>query len=412
MRLLKLFTIIFAILSLGAIAAEAKSLDEIEAEIKAAKSRLEKSQSDEGALQSKVDALSKEIAAANALVAEIEKALANGEKEIKKLAQKAAGERDEFGALQKQKESLAAEKDAIEKRLVKLLAKHAAQSLVIGKSGSQNEADIIKTEIFFLMRDRVEKDAARLKSNYADKMAQIKKTQSRIDELQGNLDALAKADGRQRALRSEQTKLIDALNTRKSGYLTELNKLIDQKNRERQLLADLNIMRQKTADDMKQSQIAKQDALPGAKIAIKQYGVSYQSAGAGSYDGKKVKAPLDSPPITVTKAFGPYTDPVYNIKIHNDSVTLKPSSADALVRSVLPGKVVFADNIKTLGKVVIVEHQGNIHTIYRNLESISPNIKVARSLKERESIGRVSGELVFEVTKDGLPINPLQLISI
>jgi septal ring factor EnvC (AmiA/AmiB activator) len=65
------------------------------------------------------------------------------------------------------------------------------------------------------------------------------------------------------------------------------------------------------------------------------------------------------------------------------------------VRSVLPGKVVFADNIKALGKVVIVEHQGNIHTIYRNLESISPNIKVARSLKKRESIGCISGEFVF-----------------
>ncbi|MDR2152848.1 MAG: peptidoglycan DD-metalloendopeptidase family protein [Helicobacteraceae bacterium] len=133
---------------------------------------------------------------------------------------------------------------------------------------------------------------------------------------------------------------------------------------------------------------------------------------AGAYDGKKVKAPLDSPPIKLVKEFGPYTDPVYNIKIHNDSVTLRASSSDALVRNVLPGKVVFADNIKALGKVVIVEHQGNIHTIYRNLDSISPNIKVARSLKERESIGRVSDELVFEVTKDGLPINPLQLISI
>ncbi|MDR0665548.1 MAG: peptidoglycan DD-metalloendopeptidase family protein [Helicobacteraceae bacterium] len=408
MRFFKLLPI----LALAAVAIEAKDIETIEKEIKAAQERLEKSQSDEGALQSKVDSLSKEIADANALVAEIEKTLLNGDQKIKALAQKVSNERGEFAVLQKQKESLIVERDAIEITLVKLLTNHAAQSLTLEKSGSQSEADIIKVEIFYLMRDRVQKDAARLRSNYADKIARIKKTQDRIDELQNNLDSLAKADARQRALRNEQTKLIETLNKRKNGYLAELNKLIDQKNRERQLLADLNIMRQNTVDDLKQSRITRQDTPPGAAIAVKQYGVSYQSAGAGAYNGKKVKAPLDSSPIKITKEFGPYTDPIYNIKIHNDSVTLKTNSSDALVRSVLPGKVVFADNIKTLGKVVIVEHQGNLHTIYRNLESISPNIKVARSLKERESIGRVSGELVFEVTKDGLPINPLQLIAI
>ncbi|MDR1452318.1 MAG: peptidoglycan DD-metalloendopeptidase family protein [Helicobacteraceae bacterium] len=400
------------ILTLAAIISNAKTLDEVEREIRSAQERLEKSQSDEGALQSKVDALSKEIAAANELVAEIEKALVFGEKAIKTLAQKASIERGEFTALQTQKNVLLAEKDAIEKRLVKLIANHVAQSIVLEKQGSQSEEDIIKNEIFFITRDRAHKETAQLKLVYADKISRLTKAQNRIDELQANMNSLTKADGDQRALKGEQKKLIDALNKRKEGYLVDLNRLIDQKNRERQLLADLNIMRQKTADDLKQARVSVRAAPPASTLAIKQYGASYQNAGAGSYDGKKVKAPLDNPPIKVTKEFGPYTDPVYNIKIHNDSVTLKPNANEALVRSVLPGKVVFADNIKMLGKVVIVEHGGNIHTIYRNLESISPNIKVARALKERESIGRINGELVFEVTKDGLPINPLQLIAI
>ncbi|MDR2033441.1 MAG: peptidoglycan DD-metalloendopeptidase family protein [Helicobacteraceae bacterium] len=399
-------------ISLVLVGAQTKNLSEIEKEIKEAQNRLEKRQSDEGALQSKVDALSKEIAAANKQFAEIEKALIDSEKEINALAQKVAKEIDEFKALQKQKESLLTEKDLFERRLVTLLANNAAQSLVLSKSGSQEANDVIKNEIFFIMRDRVQKETAQLKLIYSNKLLQIDKTQKRIDELQSNLDRLTKADAKQRAVRVEQKKALDTLNSRKNSYLGELNKLIDQKNRERQMLADLNIVRQKTVDEMRQAQISQQELKEGSKIAVKHYGVSYQNAGNGSYNGKKVKAPLDYPPIMVTKEFGPYTDPVYNIKIHNDSVTLRSSANDALVRSVLPGKVVFADNIKMLGNVVIVEHQGNIHTIYRNLESISPNIKVARSLKERESIGRVNDELVFEVTKDGLPINPLQLISI
>jgi septal ring factor EnvC (AmiA/AmiB activator) len=406
------FARLFFIFAIFASFIEAKTLAEIEKEIKDAQSRLDRSQNDEGALQSKVDTLSKEIAAASKQFVEIENALVKSEKEIAALAIKVEGEQNERAALLKQKDLLAAERDAIEKRLVKLLANHAAQSIVLSDSGLQSQDDVIKLEIFFLARDRVHKETAQLKSVYSDKLAQIRKAQNRIDELQSNIDTFAKADERQRALRGEQKKLLETLEKRKSGYLANLNNLIDQKNRERQLLADLHVMRQKTVDDMKLSQINQRETLPGSAIAVKQYGVSYQSAGNGSYDGKKVKAPLDASPIKVTKEFGPYTDPVYNIKIHNDSVTLKSTSNDALVRSVLPGKVVFADNIKALGNVVIVEHKGNIHTIYRNLESISPNIKVARSLKERESIGRVSGELVFEVTKDGLPINPLQLIAI
>ncbi|GHS89017.1 peptidase M23 [Campylobacterota bacterium] len=394
-----------------------KTLSEIDREIKGAQNRIDKNEHQEGALLSKIEKLSIEIESGNKGLSTIDAMLKDGEKNIMVLLSKVSSEKEEFSTLKKDLDSLIVERNTIEKRLIRVVAKQTAQSIVLSKSGSDNESDIIRHEIFYTMRDRAQKDSLKLKLAYSDKTAQIKKAEKRIDELQTTLSRLKDAENRQKSMRSDQKTLVDRLEKQKTGYLAELNKLIDQKNHERQLLADLKIVKQKTADDMRQPQLSAREAqsreATGAQaLNVKHFGTSYQESVGSNYKGKKVKAPLDGKPIVVTKEFGPYTDPIYHIKIHNDSVTLKANENDALVRSVLPGKVVFADNLRLLGKVVIVEHKDNIHTIYRNLEDISPNIKVAGTLKERESIGRIVKELVFEVTKDGLPINPLQLISI
>ena len=386
----------------------AKTVSQIDKEISSVQNRLAKQQTDAGSLQSKVDTLSKDISIATKQFNEIEKMLAINEEEITQLAAIVNAEKNEKESLTKQRDKLIVEKDMLEKRLVDILANHTAQSLVLDKNEPISSDDIIKETLFFALRDQVKNESGRLNNAYLEKLRQVKEAQTRVTQMQHKLDRLRSTQKQQSELRSKQAQLLELLNKRKRSYLADLNKLLDQKNRERQLLADLSVMRQKTADQMKNQQSTQEPSTYNVKL----YGTSYQQASKSDYKGKKVRAPLDDKPISVTKEFGPYTDPIYNIKIHNDSVTLKPTGNDALVRSVLPGKVIYADSLKLLGKVVIVEHKNNMHTIYRNLESIAPNIRVDHSLKERESIGRINKELVFEVTKDGLPINPLQLISI
>ncbi|MDR2904558.1 MAG: peptidoglycan DD-metalloendopeptidase family protein [Helicobacteraceae bacterium] len=395
----------------------ARTLGDLDREIKTTQTRIDKHKNEEDSLANKIDSLSREIErSANDLI-RLEEVLLAGEKNIVSLSEKVSREKNEFSALERDRDILVTEKNALEKRLAKLVAKQTAMSLVLSKHGADQEDDLVRKEIFYTIRDHSEKESLRLKLAYSDKVSQLKKTEKRISELQATLNSLKDAENVQKHSRNDQKKLLEQLEKRKSGYLAELNKLIDQKNRERQMLADLKIVKQKTVDEMKQTTISQEEAerresLGANALNVKQYGASYQDSTGKDYRGKKVDAPLDAKPIVITKNFGPYTDPIYHIKIHNDSVTLKAGEADALVRSVLPGKVVFADDLKILGKVVIVEHHDNLHTIYRNLENISPNIKVSGKLKERESIGRIERELVFEVTKDGLPINPLQLIAI
>ncbi|HHD77773.1 MAG TPA: M23 family metallopeptidase, partial [Campylobacteraceae bacterium] len=118
-------------------------------------------------------------------------------------------------------------------------------------------------------------------------------------------------------------------------------------------------------------------------------------------------APLKS--YQIVQKFGTFIDPVYKIKVFNDSVKLRPASRDTLVRNVLPGKVVYAAKTPVMDRVVIVEHPGGLHTIYANLSKIAPTLKIGSKLKRGYVIGRISDTLAFEVTKETKHINPVEL---
>jgi len=130
-----------------------------------------------------------------------------------------------------------------------------------------------------------------------------------------------------------------------------------------------------------------------------------------SYRGGKTISPLKG--SRLIKKFGTYIDPIYKFKIFNKSITLKAPYAGSKVRSILKGKVVFAENSGgMLGKVVIVEHSKGIHTIYAKLSRLAPGIHVGKQLSRGTTIGKVDKSLMFEVTKNNKHINPLKLIRL
>jgi murein DD-endopeptidase MepM/ murein hydrolase activator NlpD len=136
---------------------------------------------------------------------------------------------------------------------------------------------------------------------------------------------------------------------------------------------------------------------------------AYHSVKTKTYRGKKTISPLEN--FTVVKRFGPYEDPIYHIKIFNESISLKPKSANAKVKNVLNGKVILAKETTMLNNIVIVEHDNGMHTIYAHLDKIAPTVKKGKRLKQGSIIGRVNDELMFEVTQKNFHINPLQLIT-
>ncbi len=109
----------------------------------------------------------------------------------------------------------------------------------------------------------------------------------------------------------------------------------------------------------------------------------------------------------VIKNYGTFTDPIEHVEIFNDSVTLQIQGMDTKVYNVLNGKVVFAGESKTLGKVVVMLHANHLHTIYARLDKIAPYVKVARKIKRGYVVGRVKKNLIFQVTKDSKNMNPM-----
>ena len=92
-------------------------------------------------------------------------------------------------------------------------------------------------------------------------------------------------------------------------------------------------------------------------------------------------------------------------------MVLRSKTTDATVKNVLDGKVVFAKETPVLKKVIIVENEGGMHTIYAQLSKIAPTIKVGSKIKKGYVIGRVERDLTFEVTQKNYHINPMELIA-
>ena len=401
----------------------ANQVAEIDSRISQTQSEIGQIETRESGLQRQVDQLSDRIDKAQRRLAEIQRELRRTDREITTLEKAVEEERESYEKLSDQRNTLAKESDAIEKQLVELLAQHISQSLVFSESEPAQESDLIREKLFVAVKARSSERIHHLQEEFVQLQRDLNRLQSRIDEMTDRRDRLSKSRDRQSSLQAEQQRTIADLDREKQEYLAQLNNLIDQRNRQRQMLADLNVMRQQAVDAMRQARISQEEAQRQARLSsderrarqldVRQLGSSYQAASRSRYDGQRVKPPLDDRyHITLIKDFGPYTDPVYNIRIHNDSVTLKADEDEAVVRSVLDGKVIFAEDMRLLGRVVILEHPGNLHTIYRNLEEIAPHVRVGQNIRARQSIGRVNQELVFEVTKDGLPINPMQLITL
>ena len=79
------------------------------------------------------------------------------------------------------------------------------------------------------------------------------------------------------------------------------------------------------------------------------------------------------------------------------------------VKSVEKGTVIFADDFRSYGQTVIIDHGGDLYTIYGLLGSIM--VQEGQKIESGRVIGNAGAEtqpqVYFEVRTDGHPVNPL-----
>ncbi|MCX2682462.1 peptidoglycan DD-metalloendopeptidase family protein [Campylobacter sp. MIT 21-1685] len=316
----------------------------------------------------------------------------------------------ELNALNMQNKELMKSKLAMESKMIALLTKDFAYDLPIPQGYIESEESFMAFELLESLNKVLNDEIFKLSKDYQFVNKLIDEKQEQIKKINTNLKAYNEQIAKLQTLRQKQVAEINKQKTDRNLYSKKLDEIIAQQEELRKTLNQLKIIESKVQENKSTPQKKNDTKIATNEKQPRQIGSGYQGGNVKKYTGRKTIAPLDT--FTIKQKFGNYVDPIYKIKIFNENVVLRSNKADATVKSVLDGKIVFAKDTSMLARVVIVEHDNGIHTIYAHLNKIAPTIKVGKNIKKGEVIGRVKNDLTFEVTQKNFHINPLELISL
>ncbi len=330
----------------------------------------------------------------------------------------------ELKLLKGSQEKLQKTQDQLRQDLAFMLAKNVSLSLILDDDKAKNDNALITEEVFESLNQITRANISSLQGNFSSNAQKIEVMEKKITRLKEAIEEIDAKRIEVLNITQKKKKQLSKLKKEKNSYRASVKKLLKQQNSLKNELSKLNIIkedekakriaREKEKQRLAQLEQQKQENATRAKPTknlpeVKSRTDAYHSVKTKKYLGKKTISPLDD--FTVVKEFGPYEDPIYHIKIFNESISMKPKVTNAKVKSVLNGKVILAKETSLLNNIVIIEHDNGMHTIYAHLDKIAPTIKKGKRLKRGSIIGRVNDELMFEVTQKNYHINPLHLIA-
>ncbi|MDA7817354.1 peptidoglycan DD-metalloendopeptidase family protein [Sulfurimonas sp.] len=405
-RLLALLTFVFLI---------AESATSVDTKIKSTSSKINKYDKTHKNINKKVAQNAKAILKQKREILKQEKYLENLKSELSSKETIYKANTKSLIGLTKSQNALKKDSSALEEELVFTIAQSVSLSIILEEDYTSSEESLMEFEVLQAMLKKSKAKIKSLNSKFYKNSLNIKVLNKQASTLER---AITSIDTKRKELLDTQAKNkkdLEKLKIAKSSYKKELQNLLKKQDTLKQTLSKLNIIK---IDEIKKAkeEKARQKAFDDNKIIaekdlpkVKKHGSSYQAIKTKKYKGKKTIAPFS--PYTITKKYGTYTDPIYGIKVFNESISLKPSQPNTKVKTVFNGKIIYADKTAVLDNIVIVEHTNGLHTIYANLSQISPDIKKGKRVKKGYTIGRVSSELIFEVTQKSFHINPIRLFK-
>ena len=327
-----------------------------------------------------------------------------------------------------EKESL---KEIIEKEKLKLLFEDTKENLLklnlkyfkLSNNKTKNEEKKRKLENYITLQEKEkdkfkqlkkkqEKSIKQLKQKhlaYQKRLKEIIDKQYNISKLLEKLDILKKNQLQKEKLAKLKAKRLKAKREKEKKEKERLKKLKkDKKSRSKQITIKKNSNKKVRSKDIKIA--SKETFKEDIDLKVRNIANTNRGIKISNYKGIKISPPLKS--YEIVKRFGEYFDPIYKIKLFNESISLKSKKPNAKVYSVLKGKVVYAkENAGALGNVVIIKHSNNLHSIYSQLSKIPSTIKVNRWVPKGYVVGRVKDTLVFQITKNSKYLDPEKLFK-
>ncbi|AXX89624.1 peptidase M23 [Arcobacter suis] len=348
------------------------------------------------------------------------------------------------------------EKTSHEEQIVDTIIEEFSISIALKLASEDSLQELIDNEIYTLLSQYSKEKVSKLNTNYSALSTNTKNNQKDIDKIASYIEDRQKTKNKLTILKEKHSSSLISLEEQHKSYQEELNKVAKEQESLKNLLSELNILKeaetkkaqareeaeaeekrnklqellaqkksstQKIQEEYSSSQDSSNDDVvqtadvrnqryaKNLNLDVKKIGSSTDGVQIIKYKGEKTIAPLKS--FKVVKNFGTYYDPVYKIKLFNESIVLKSDEPKAKVVSVLNGKVVYAKkNAGMLANVVIIQHEGGLHTIYSHLDEISPTLVVGKWIKQGYVVGRVDDSLMFQATKDSSHIDPKDLFKI
>ena len=346
------------------------------------------------------------------------------------------------------------EKTSHEEQIVDTIIEEFSISIALKLASEDTLQELIDNEIYTLLSQYSKEKVSKLNTNYSALSTNTKNNQKDIEKIASYIEDRQKTKNKLTILKEKHSSSLISLEEQHKSYQEELNKVAKEQESLKNLLSELNILKEEESkkaqareeadaeekrkklqellaqkkainqkvteeesssaplDDVVQTaDVRNQRYAKNLNLDVKKIGSSTDGIQIIKYKGEKTIAPLKS--FKVVKNFGTYYDPVYKIKLFNESIVLKSDEPKAKVVSVLNGKVVYAKkNAGMLANVVIIQHEGGLHTIYSHLDEISPTLVVGKWIKQGYVVGRVDESLMFQATKDSAHIDPKDLFKI
>ena len=380
----------------------------IENKINEAKIDIKKQKIKEKNLSHKLDKIAVEITKGSKKLKKINKDILKTKQRIKNQNKKTKIKKGELKKYETLYNDLSKREKSVNKKITDIIAKDIMIQM-ISQGGSEKGAfydksidNIIMQELYASYSKILKDKFSKTKKRYLKLRNNMTIVKKELDSIKNKLTTLRKEINKYDKLKNKKATTLKSLDNKRSAYLDKLRRIKKEREFLGSTLKKLNITkveREKTIIRPTQK----------SSTSVRQIGSSYQTSALVKYRGKKTIAPLEN--YTIAQNFGTYIDPIYKMKIFNESVILRSKSKNARVKNVLDGKVIYADKTSMLDHVVIIKNRDNIHTIFAHLSQIAPTIKVGKKVPKGYILGRIGRELTFEVTQNDKHINPMRLIK-
>ena len=415
----------------------------IDDKIKNSKTILNKSKNVKNRTEQKIQSIADQIRDQNEELKKLEKEINLVTKDIVQHKELLQGSKKNLSTLNIKAKILQNQKKNYEEELINTIIEDYSSAVAMRLADKNSIQELTDSEVYEILASEAKDKMLKIDNQY------IKITQNKNDnerEIRKLNVYIKKREKKKKILNyllNKHSQSLASIENKHKLYQRELKKIIKKQNSLTTLLSTLNILKEKELkveekrkrnklialkkqrEKQKEIQALKNKNKPSNKIEktqksvqqnyaedidldVRILGSSTKGVKISKYRGRKTIAPLKS--YKILKKFGKYYDPVYKIKLFNESILLKSNTKNAKVYAVLDGKVIYSkQDAGMLENVVIIQHKNGLHTIYSHLDQISPTLKVGKWIKKGYVVGRVDENLTFQAIINNSYINPEKL---